>query len=148
MSNKEDILKRYRENVKVKYDMPSLDDIVFAAWDVFPANAYESAINAEVLKEKDIEPVKDELLKIKPIKVFTSSAGRPQFSSEKAKSERYLTPFSTAASTQARTLSTPLAWPYTLSLPLSFAHLPFPSIMMETCVGTFSCVFPLNSSIS
>lgn len=27
MSNKEDILKRYRENVKVKYDMPSLDDI-------------------------------------------------------------------------------------------------------------------------
>ena len=48
--------------------MPSLDDIVFAAWDVFPANAYESAINAEVLKEKDIEPVKDELLKIKPLK--------------------------------------------------------------------------------
>ena len=41
--------------------MPSLDDLVFAAWDVFPANAYESAINAEVLKEKDIEPVKDEL---------------------------------------------------------------------------------------
>ena len=27
MRNKEDILKRYRENVKVKYDMPSLDDI-------------------------------------------------------------------------------------------------------------------------
>ena len=27
MSNKEDILNRYRENVKVKYDMPSLDDI-------------------------------------------------------------------------------------------------------------------------
>ena len=27
MSKKEDILKRYRENVKVKYDMPSLDDI-------------------------------------------------------------------------------------------------------------------------
>lgn len=27
MSNKEDILKKYRENVKVKYDMPSLDDI-------------------------------------------------------------------------------------------------------------------------
>ena len=27
MSNKEDILKRYRENVKVRYDMPSLNDI-------------------------------------------------------------------------------------------------------------------------
>ena len=48
--------------------MPALDDLVFAAWDVFPENAYESAINAEVLKEKDIEPVKDELLKIKPLK--------------------------------------------------------------------------------
>lgn len=48
--------------------MASLDDIVFGAWDVYPANAYESAINAEVLKEKDIEPVKDELLKIVPMK--------------------------------------------------------------------------------
>ena len=48
--------------------LATLDDIEFAAWDVYPANAYESAINAEVLKEKDIEPVKDELLKIKPLK--------------------------------------------------------------------------------
>ncbi|MBQ7691511.1 MAG: inositol-3-phosphate synthase [Muribaculaceae bacterium] len=48
--------------------MPTLDDLVFAAWDVFPANAYESAINAEVLKEKDIDPVKDELMAIKPMK--------------------------------------------------------------------------------
>ncbi len=48
--------------------LAKLDDIVFGAWDVFPANAYESAINAEVLKEKDIEPVKDELVKIKPMK--------------------------------------------------------------------------------
>ena len=46
----------------------SLNDIVFGAWDVYPANAYESAINAEVLKEKDIEPVKDELVKIVPMK--------------------------------------------------------------------------------
>ena len=45
-----------------------LNDIVFGAWDVYPANAYESAINAEVLKEKDIEPVKDELVKIVPMK--------------------------------------------------------------------------------
>ena len=46
----------------------SLDDIVFAAWDVYPENAYESAVNCEVLKEKDIEPVKEELIKIKPLK--------------------------------------------------------------------------------
>jgi len=45
-----------------------LNDIVFGAWDVYPENAYESAINAEVLKEKDINPVKDELVAIKPMK--------------------------------------------------------------------------------
>ena len=45
-----------------------LDDIVFGAWDVYPANAYEAAINAEVLKEKDINPVKEELEAIKPMK--------------------------------------------------------------------------------
>ena len=48
--------------------MADLNDIVFGAWDVYPANAYESAINAEVLKEKDINPVKDELVKIVPMK--------------------------------------------------------------------------------
>ena len=44
-----------------------LNDIEFAAWDVYPANAYESAMHAEVLKEKDIEPVRDELEAIKPL---------------------------------------------------------------------------------
>lgn len=48
--------------------LADLKDIVFAAWDVYPQNAYESAINCEVLKEKDINPVKDELEKIKPLK--------------------------------------------------------------------------------
>ncbi len=48
--------------------MASLDDIVFGAWDVYPANAYESALHCEVLKEKDIEPVKEELEKIVPMK--------------------------------------------------------------------------------
>ena len=48
--------------------LADLKDIVFGAWDVYPANAYESAINAEVLKERDINPVKDELEKIVPMK--------------------------------------------------------------------------------
>ena len=48
--------------------LADLNDIEFAAWDVYPQDAYESAINCEVLKEKDINPVKDELLKIKPLK--------------------------------------------------------------------------------
>ena len=48
--------------------LADLNDIVFGSWDVYPANAYESAMHAEVLKEKDIEPVKDELEKIVPMK--------------------------------------------------------------------------------
>lgn len=48
--------------------LASLDDMVFGAWDVYPANAYESAVEAEVLKVKDIEPVRDELLAIRPMK--------------------------------------------------------------------------------
>ncbi|MDE6197958.1 MAG: inositol-3-phosphate synthase, partial [Muribaculaceae bacterium] len=47
--------------------LTDLNDIEFAAWDVYPANAYDAAINAEVLKEKDINPVKDELEQIKPL---------------------------------------------------------------------------------
>ncbi|MBQ2586937.1 MAG: inositol-3-phosphate synthase [Bacteroidaceae bacterium] len=48
--------------------LAQLDDIEFGAWDVYPADAYRSAMYAEVLKEKDIEPVKDELEKIVPMK--------------------------------------------------------------------------------
>ena len=47
--------------------LADLNDIEFASWDVYPANAYESAINAEVLKECDINPVKEELEAIKPM---------------------------------------------------------------------------------
>lgn len=48
--------------------LADLNDIVFGAWDVYPANAFESAVNCEVLKAKDILPVKDELEKIVPMK--------------------------------------------------------------------------------
>ena len=48
--------------------MADLNDIVFGAWDVYPANAYQSAVYAEVLQEKDITPVKDELEQIFPMK--------------------------------------------------------------------------------
>lgn len=47
--------------------LAQLDDMEFAAWDVYHANAYESALNAEVLTEKDINPVRDELEAIKPL---------------------------------------------------------------------------------
>ncbi|MDE6853959.1 MAG: inositol-3-phosphate synthase [Muribaculaceae bacterium] len=54
---------KYNEIVPIT----DLNDIEFAAWDVYPANAYESALNAQVLKRDDIEPVRDELLAIKPL---------------------------------------------------------------------------------
>ena len=45
-----------------------LEDLEFATWDVYPQNAYQAAMYAEVLKEKDINPVRDELEKIVPLK--------------------------------------------------------------------------------
>ena len=48
--------------------LAKLDDIVFGCWDVYPQNAYQAAVYAEVLKQKDIDPVRDELEQIKPMK--------------------------------------------------------------------------------
>ena len=48
--------------------LAKLDDIVFGTWDAYPQNAYQAAVYAEVLKAKDIEPVRDELEKIVPMK--------------------------------------------------------------------------------
>ena len=56
----------------VKYSeivpLASLDDIVFGCWDVYPQNAYQSAVYAEVLKREDIDTVRDELEQIVPMK--------------------------------------------------------------------------------
>ena len=35
--------------------LASLDDIVFGCWDVYPQNAYQAAVYAEVLKEKGLQ---------------------------------------------------------------------------------------------
>jgi myo-inositol-1-phosphate synthase len=47
--------------------LASLDDIVFGSWDLFSENALESAIHAEVLDSKHIDPIKDELAAVKPM---------------------------------------------------------------------------------
>ncbi|MEO7521156.1 MAG: inositol-3-phosphate synthase [Gemmatimonas sp.] len=47
--------------------LSKLEDIVFAAWDPFPDNAYESAANAGVLEKSDLEPIADFLRTIKPL---------------------------------------------------------------------------------
>ncbi len=48
--------------------LASLDDIQFAAWDIFEDNAYEAAIKAGVLERTLIDQLKDELSEIKPLK--------------------------------------------------------------------------------
>lgn len=55
---------------KIKDVVPlaKLDDIVFGGWDIFEENVYEAAKNAEVLLQKDLDGVKDELQAIKPMK--------------------------------------------------------------------------------
>ena len=54
----------YREIVPIS----QLSDLAFGAWDVYSQNAYQSTVYAEVLQEKDINPVRDELEKIVPMK--------------------------------------------------------------------------------
>ena len=48
--------------------LPKLDDIVFGAWDIFPDNAYESAVHADVLSKEHLDLVRDELEAIVPMK--------------------------------------------------------------------------------
>lgn len=48
--------------------LADLNDVVFGAWDVFTDNAYESALYCQVLKREDIEPVREELEAIKPMR--------------------------------------------------------------------------------
>ncbi len=47
--------------------LAKLDDIVFGGWDIFEDNAYQAAVRAGVLESKDLEPIKAELEKIKPM---------------------------------------------------------------------------------
>lgn len=63
--------KRNENNFpKIKDIVPlaTLDDIVFGGWDIFPEDVYAAAKHAEVLTDKDLEGVKDELVAIKPMK--------------------------------------------------------------------------------
>jgi myo-inositol-1-phosphate synthase len=46
--------------------LASLDDIVFGAWDIFPEDAYESAVHADVSREH-LDLVRDELHGVRPM---------------------------------------------------------------------------------
>jgi myo-inositol-1-phosphate synthase len=47
--------------------LATMDDLVFGGWDLFPDNAYDAAVNADVLSAKDLSAVQEELSAIKPM---------------------------------------------------------------------------------
>ncbi len=53
--------------IKDFVELAELEDLVFAAWDIFPDNAYEAALKAGVLRREHLDPIKDELESLKPL---------------------------------------------------------------------------------
>ncbi|MDD8031266.1 MAG: inositol-3-phosphate synthase [Acidobacteriota bacterium] len=53
--------------IKDFVELAELEDLVFASWDVFPDNAYESAVKAGVLNKEHLDPIRKELESIKPL---------------------------------------------------------------------------------
>lgn len=47
--------------------LASLDDIVFGGWDIYSDNVYQSAMNARVLEARELEDLKPELERIRPM---------------------------------------------------------------------------------
>ena len=70
--------------------LASLSDLEFAAWDIFPDNAYEAAMKAGVLTKEHLDLVKGELEKIKPMAAvfdrnFIKNISGPNVKSGKSK---------------------------------------------------------------
>ncbi|MCC6902873.1 MAG: inositol-3-phosphate synthase [Polyangiaceae bacterium] len=53
--------------IKEFVPLAALDDLVFGGWDIFPDNAYESAVHAAVLEQKHLDPIRAELEAIRPM---------------------------------------------------------------------------------
>ncbi|MCL2725618.1 MAG: inositol-3-phosphate synthase [Polyangiaceae bacterium] len=47
--------------------LASINDVAFGGWDIFPDNAYESAVAANVLESRHLDLVREELSTIKPM---------------------------------------------------------------------------------
>ncbi len=52
--------------------LATLDSLVFGGWDIFPENLHEASLKAGVLKQSDIDEVKDFLEEIAPMKAVFS----------------------------------------------------------------------------
>ena len=58
--------KQYKKITDIVPVAP-MQSLEFAAWDIFEENAYQAALHADVLKQRDIDPVRKELEAIKPL---------------------------------------------------------------------------------
>lgn len=58
--------KQYKKITDIVPVAP-MQSLEFAAWDIFVENAYQAALHADVLKQRDIDPVREELEAIKPL---------------------------------------------------------------------------------
>jgi len=54
--------------IKDFIDLAGLNDLVIGGWDIFPDNGYEAAKKAGVLKDADLEKVRDRLENLAPMK--------------------------------------------------------------------------------
>jgi myo-inositol-1-phosphate synthase len=79
---------------KIKDFVPltELKDLVFGGWDIFPDDMYHAAKKAGVLEAKDIDPIREELEKIKPMsavfdKAYVSRITGPNVKKGKTKME-------------------------------------------------------------
>ena len=69
--------------------LASLDDLVFGCWDVYPQNAYQAAVYADVLRKEDVDSVRDELEQIVPMAAAFDKNYAKRLDGEKVKrSER------------------------------------------------------------
>src|SRR5882757_2604996 len=62
--------KRTDNNIpRIKDFVPiaDLNDIVFGAWDIFPDNAFEAAMNAGVLEKDLLNQVSEQMISLKPM---------------------------------------------------------------------------------
>ena len=58
--------KQYKK-IKDIVPVAPMNSLEFAAWDIFEEDAYQAALHADVLKQRDIDPVRQELEAIKPL---------------------------------------------------------------------------------
>jgi myo-inositol-1-phosphate synthase len=54
--------------------LAKLDELAFGAWDIFPDDAYQSAVEANVLERRHIDAVAEELRRVKPMKAVFDPA--------------------------------------------------------------------------